>query len=131
MTFATRAASRLIALAAALFAGSSALAAPPIMVSVDGGGALAGPSGMTLYTYDKDATGSGKSACSGSCASSWPPLFASGSDASSGDYSIVTRDDGKRQWAYRGKPLYYWSKDAKPGDMSGDGMLGAWHTAKP
>ncbi|HKX41574.1 MAG TPA: hypothetical protein VJO99_10480 [Burkholderiaceae bacterium] len=131
MTSAPRAVARLVAMAAALLAGGSALAAPPILVSVTGGGALAGPTGKTLYTYDKDEPGSGKSSCSGSCASSWPPLFAAGSDTASSDYSIVTRDDGKRQWAYRGKPLYYFSKDEKPGDMTGDGMLGTWHVAKP
>ena len=132
MTSAPRAAARLaITLAGALLAGGPALAAPPILVSVTGGGALAGPTGKTLYTYDKDEPGSGKSACSGACASSWPPLFAAGSDTASSDYSIVTRDDGKRQWAYRGKPLYYFSRDEKPGDMTGDGLLGVWHVAKP
>jgi predicted lipoprotein with Yx(FWY)xxD motif len=131
MTTVTRAVSRFLVLAPALLAGATALAAPPILVSVTGGGALAGPNGMTLYTFDKDEAGSGKSACNGTCASNWPPLFATGTDTSSSDYSIVTRDDGKRQWAYRGKPLYYWSKDRNPGDMTGDGMLGAWHVAKP
>lgn len=132
MTYASRAAARLVAtFAAGWLAAGVAFAAPPILVSVTGGGALAGPTGKTLYTYDKDEPGSGKSACTGSCASSWPPLFAAGSDTPSSDYSIVTRDDGKRQWAYRGKPLYYFSKDEKPGDMTGDGMLGAWHVAKP
>jgi predicted lipoprotein with Yx(FWY)xxD motif len=48
-----------------------------------------------------------------------------------GDFSVVTRDDGKKQWAVKGKPLYYWAKDSKPGDKTGDGVLGVWHTAKP
>jgi predicted lipoprotein with Yx(FWY)xxD motif len=34
----------------------------------------------------------------------------------SGDYSIITRDDGKKQWAFKGKPLYFWAKDQKAGD---------------
>ena len=132
MTFAPRAAARpVVTFAAALLAGSAAFAAPPILISVTGGGALAGPSGKTLYTYDKDVTGSGKSACNGTCSSNWPPFFAASTDTASSDYSIVTRDDGKRQWAYRGKPLYYFVKDEKPGDMTGDGMLGDWHVAKP
>ena len=66
-------------------------------------GALTGANGMTLYTFDKDAAGSGKS-LHGPCAPiNWPPLFAMDSDMASGDYSIVTRDDGKKQWAFKGK----------------------------
>ena len=41
------------------------------------------------------------------------------------------RDDGAKQLAYKGKPLYYWSKDQKPGDRTGDGVNGVWHVAKP
>ncbi|HQQ70442.1 MAG TPA: hypothetical protein PLL92_09050 [Alicycliphilus sp.] len=94
------------------------------------GGALVGPNGMTLYTFDKDTAGSGKSACNGACATNWPPLIAT--MAPSGDgYSLIQRDDGSMQVAYKGKPLYYWSKDSKPGDKTGDGMINAWHTAMP
>lgn len=103
-------------------------AAPPIMVS---SGMLTGSNGMTLYFFDKDAAGSGKSVCNDACAKNWPPLMASDSDAASGDYSVVTRDDGKKQWALKGKPLYYWVKDQKPGDTTGDGVNNVWHTAKP
>jgi predicted lipoprotein with Yx(FWY)xxD motif len=48
-----------------------------------------------------------------------------------GDYTIVTRDDGSKQWAYKGKPLYMWAKDSKPGDRSGDGFNNAWRIARP
>ena len=49
----------------------------------------------------------------------------------SGDWTIVTRDDGQKQWAYKGKPLYGFAKDTKAGDKTGDGFLnGAWHVAK-
>lgn len=94
-------------------------------------GTLIGGNGMTLYTFDKDAAGNGKSVCNGPCATNWPPLMAADADAASGDYSIVTRDDGKKQWAYRGKPLYFWVKDQKPGDRSGDGVNNVWRVAKP
>lgn len=103
-------------------------AAAPAMVSGD---VLAGSNGMTLYVFDKDAAGSGKSMCNGPCATNWPPLFAMDGDAASGDYSIVVRDDGKKQWAFKGKPLYYWAKDQKPGDRTGDGFNNVWHVAKP
>jgi predicted lipoprotein with Yx(FWY)xxD motif len=86
--------------------------------------------GMTLYTFDKDA--GGKSMCNGPCAENWPPLLAAAGDKSSGEWTIVTRDDGKMMWAYKGKPLYAWKKDAKPGDTTGDGFMnGVWHVATP
>ena len=103
-------------------------ATSPAMVS---DGMLTGSNGMTLYVFDKDVAGSGKSMCNGPCATNWPPLMAMDGDASSGDYSIVTRDDGKKQWAFKGKPLYFWSKDMKSGDKTGDGFNNLWHVAKP
>ncbi len=94
-------------------------------------GVLTGKNGMTLYTFDRDTAGSGKSVCNGPCATNWPPLFAEDNASASGDWSIVTRDDGKKQYAYKGKPLYYWVKDAKPGDRTGDGFNNVWRLAKP
>jgi predicted lipoprotein with Yx(FWY)xxD motif len=84
------------------------------------GKALVDAKGMTLYVFDKDAAG--KSNCNGPCATNWPPLVATADAKASGDWSIVTRDDGGKQWAYKGKPLYTWSKDAKAGDVTGDGF---------
>jgi len=94
-------------------------------------GVLVGANGMTLYTFDKDAPGSGKSMCNGPCASNWPPLMATESDKPSGDFTFITRDDGSKQWAVKGKPVYFWSKDSKPGDKTGDGFNKVWQTAKP
>jgi len=86
--------------------------------------------GMALYTFDKDSAG--KSACNGPCAVNWP-ILAAGADAkASGDWSVITRDDGSKMWAYKGKPLYTFKQDAAPGEVKGDGFLnGAWHVAKP
>jgi predicted lipoprotein with Yx(FWY)xxD motif len=95
------------------------------------GGVLTGKNGMTLYTFNRDVANSGKSACNGPCAVNWPPLMATAGETASGDYSIITRDDGGKQIAYKGQPLYYWTKDTKPGDKTGDGFNGAWQTAKP
>lgn len=94
-------------------------------------GMLVGPNDMTLYTFDKDMAGSGKSVCNGPCATNWPPLMATDSDKAQGDYSVITRDDGKKQWAFKGKPLYFWVKDSKPGDATGEGFNGVWRVAKP
>ncbi len=108
-------------------AGMGQMAAPAMV----GDGVLTGSNGMTLYTFDKDAAGSGKSVCNGPCAGNWPPLMAGDGAAATGDYSVVTRDDGAKQWAYKGKPLYFWIKDQKPGERSGDGVNNVWRVAKP
>lgn len=94
-------------------------------------GVLVNSTGMTLYTFDKDEAGTGKSVCAGPCASNWPPLIAKTDAKEGGDYSTVLREDGGKQWAYKGKPLYTWAKDRKPGDMTGDGFNDVWHVAKP
>jgi len=94
-------------------------------------GVLVGSNGMTLYTFDRDPVGGGKSVCNGPCATNWPPLAAGADAKASGDWSVVTRDDGTKQWAYKGAPLYYWTKDQKPGDKTGDGFNSVWRSAKP
>jgi len=108
-----------------------ALAADPAMVGKTAKGpTLTDAKGMTLYTFDKDAAS--KSNCNGPCATNWPPLAAGADATTMGDYSVVTRDDGSKQWAYKTKPLYTWKNDKAPGDITGDGFLnGAWHVAQP
>ena len=122
---ARRAAALLAILAVAGYA-SLGNAQSPARAAADG--TLTNANGMTLYVFDKDA--GGKSACNGPCAANWPPLMASGDAKDMGDWTVVTRDDGSKQWAYKGKPLYAWAKDAKPGDKTGDGFNNVWHAAK-
>lgn len=110
-----------------LFAAGAAMAAPATVAD----GILVGANSMTLYTFDKDTADSGKSVCNGQCATNWPPLMAADTDKADGAWTIVTRDDGKKQFAYKGKPVYYWIKDTKAGDKTGDGMGGNWHVVKP
>jgi predicted lipoprotein with Yx(FWY)xxD motif len=120
----------LIAVSVALYLFAAPLlcgAAEPAMVS---NGVLATHEGMTLYAFDKDTAGSGKSVCNGGCATNWPPLAAPADAKPSGDWTVVTRDDGSKQWAYKGRPVYRWSKDQKAGDKSGDGVGGVWHAVK-
>ncbi len=93
-------------------------------------GMMVGPNGMTLYTFDKDTAGSGKSVCVDKCAVNWPPLMADAGANGSGDWSVIARADGSKQWAYKGWPLYYWVKDQKPGDMTGDNVGKVWHIVK-
>jgi predicted lipoprotein with Yx(FWY)xxD motif len=94
-------------------------------------GILVDPNGMRLYTFDRDQANSGKSACVAKCAIAWPPLKAGVTEQGEGDWSIIARDDGSKQWAYKGKPLYYWVKDQKPGDRTGDGFNKVWRIARP
>ena len=90
---------------------------------------LADARGMTLYVFDKD--NDGMSACYDKCAANWPPMLAAAGAMAADDFGLIQRKDGSMQWTYYGKPLYLWVKDTKPGDMTGDGMNGVWHDAKP
>lgn len=94
--------------------------------------ALTNSSGMTLYTLESDQAG--VSICNGKCATLWPPHLAEKSSTDEGDFSVITRDDGSKQWAHKGKPLYAWVKDKNPGDTTGHGVVGAtglWLLAQP
>ena len=93
------------------------------------GAALVDTKGMTLYVFDQD-TG-GKSHCTADCARTWRPLLAPESATASGSWSVVSRAGGTKQWAYNGKPLYTYARDSRAGDVSGDGVGGVWHIARP
>jgi predicted lipoprotein with Yx(FWY)xxD motif len=90
---------------------------------------------MTLYVFAKDTAGSGKSACSGACATNWPPLTVTSVPAkpagANGALATITRDDGTMQLTYNGMPLYRFAADKAPGDTKGEGVAGVWTVAKP
>lgn len=93
----------------------------------DGTLMLTDAKGMTLYTFLKDTPQ--QSNCNDACAVQWPPVVADGAPPSDA-WTIITRMDGSKQWSYRGRPLYGWVKDARPGDITGDGVAnGAWKIA--
>ena len=96
-------------------------------VQTSAGEVLTDAKGMTLYTFDKDSAGT--SSCYDECATNWPPLIAAAGSAADDEYTPVERKDGTMQWVYDGKPLYLWIKDTKPGETTGDGVGGVWHTA--
>lgn len=108
---------------------SLAFAGPFKSVDTSKGKVLAAENGMTLYTFRKDS--SGTSNCYDKCAANWPPYTAGYGAKASGAYSMVTRKDGKKQWAKNGMPLYFWVKDTKMGDATGDGVGGVWDAARP
>src|SRR5262245_26042131 len=78
---------------------------------------------MPLYTYSKDTPG--KSTCTGACATAWPPLLVKQGKPIN-KWTVITRPDGAKQWAFDGKPVYKFAKDSE-GRPTGDGMGGVWH----
>ena len=91
-------------------------------------GVMTDSAGRTLYTFDKDAAN--KSNCYGGCAAAWPPFFAKDGASAAAGFGIIARDDGSKQWAMNGKPLYYFAPDTKPGDIKGDKEGGVWHVIR-
>lgn len=87
-------------------------------------GVLADASGRTLYVFDKDEAG--KSNCAGGCLTAWPAFVAKPAAAAQGDFGLIDAN-GARQWTVKGKPLYFFAGDSKPGDRNGDGSGGVWH----
>jgi predicted lipoprotein with Yx(FWY)xxD motif len=119
-----------VGVAALAFATVALAQTPPTKIGNSAKGkVLTNEHGMTLYNFAKDTKG--KSACNGTCPGNWPPLKAAAGAKASGKYTIIVRNDGSKQWAYKDKPLYTWKNDHKPGDITGDGFLGLWHIAKP
>ena len=116
-----------VCVAAALLAGTPAFAQMMMggaKMTADG---LNDAAGKPLYTFARDTT-PGKSACNGPCATAWPPLAATATDKDMGDWTVVTRDDGSKQWAYKGKPLYTYAKDTA--GQPATGVSTAWPRAK-
>ncbi len=85
--------------------------------------------GMTLYIFTKDSPG--VSTCTGQCLVNWPAYLAPESTGQlPANVTVITRSDGKRQYAWKGMPLYYYINDKKPGDTTGEGVGGVWYVAK-
>ena len=115
-----RAFAGLVAVAVLAMSGA-AWASPPGVTEKDG--SFVSPDGKPLYTFANDRT-PGKSACNSACATAWPPLAAATGATDDGDWTVITRDDGGKQWAYKGKPLYTYRVDAPGKPASGVGP--AW-----
>lgn len=109
-------------------AGCASLPTQGAPAQLEGGVLVDTAKKMTLYTFDKDPVG--RSVCNGPCAANWPPFIAAAGDKDVAGFAKVRRDDGTLQWAYKGKPLYFWGKDQRPGDKSGDGFNNLWRVAK-
>ena len=87
-------------------------------------GTLADAAGRTVYTFDKHELN--KSNCAGGCLATWPAFAAKAGATPQGDFGLM-EVNGAMQWTVKGKPLYYFAGDAKPGERNGDGSGGVWH----
>ena len=95
---------------------------------------LASSHGRTLYYYSADKRHSGKSACTGTCATAWPPLAAPVKAPAGvrlpGKLGVITRPGGLKQVTLNGYPLYFYIGDKTAGQVTGNGVGGAWHVIK-
>jgi predicted lipoprotein with Yx(FWY)xxD motif len=124
--------------AAAATPETSSDASATVAVSKSGlGSILVNSDGRTLYLFKADV--GMQSACTGACATKWPPLLASGKPTAgtgliASKLATITRSDGTRQITYNGHPLYLFVKDQKPGDVKGQGVIAfgaAWLALSP
>lgn len=108
--------------------GRSTTGTPPASVALRTsslGSILVDSGGRTLYLFEADKAGT--SACSGGCASIWPPLMATGTlhagpGVQAAKLATIARSGGGRQVSYNGHPLYTYAGDAKAGDTTGQGL---------
>ena len=96
------------------------------------GKVLADGTGKTLYVFTPDAAAAGKSVCNGDCATNWPPLLSDaaptpGTGLDAEDFTTIARDDGTKQVAFYGHPLYFFAGDKAAGDTTGQGVGGKWY----
>ncbi len=114
----------LLAAAPAMAAGAATVATA---TKAPYGTYLVGAKGMSLYMFQSDKQGSGKSTCYGNCAKTWPPLLTEGKVKASGKadsdkLGTIKRKDGKKQVTYNGWPLYYFISDQSAGDTTGQNV---------
>ncbi len=116
---------------------SSGAAATLGVANTSLGSVLVNSTGRTLYLFKADV--GTKSACTGACATAWPPLLATGKPSAgtgltASKVGTATRSGGKQQVTYNGHPLYLFIKDQKPGQTTGQGVTAfgaAWFALTP
>lgn len=107
------------------YAAESPLAPLKTFALADGRNVVADSADMTLYIFDPD--NGGESVCYDDCARVWPPMIVPEGTQVKEPVGLTTRKDGAQQITLDGMPLYYYVGDAKPGDITGDGVGGVWH----
>ena len=84
---------------------------------------------MSLYINENDTPG--RSNCYGECAIAWPPALLDAGVVLGENYSLIAREDGSMQAAFKGQPLYLSTLDKKIGETNGDAVGGGWYLARP
>src|ERR1700728_3050329 len=114
--------------APAASATASAAAAAAVELKTDStklGTVLTDDKGKTVYWFAKDT--STASACTGACATAWPPVLGMPQAASgttlTGKFGTIRRSDGTVQATYNGHPLYTFEGDTAPGQTNGNGII--------
>lgn len=102
---------------------------PAQTAETSAGTVLTDHDGRTLYTFSQDAEGTSR--CTGACTALWRPLLAPPGARPAGLYSIITRPDGQKQWAYDGKPLYTRADEEVSGNTPAVAVDGDWRVAHP
>jgi predicted lipoprotein with Yx(FWY)xxD motif len=91
--------------------------------------------GDTVYLYTKDTANSGKSTCTGQCASMWPAVTTTSTSPTvkgvTGTVGTIKRSDGAMQVTLNGWPLYTFASDSAPGDTAGQKVQGTWFVVSP
>ncbi|CUT09752.1 Orf21 putative lipoprotein [Bradyrhizobium sp.] len=103
---------------------------PAKVILTKQGPTLVDLNGMTLYYYERDTTGK-TSNCNGKCVESWVPLSATADAKAIGDFTVISRNDGSKMWAYRYRPLYTSPADKAPGEANGNATTLQWRVARP
>ncbi|UKA62474.1 hypothetical protein [Arthrobacter sp. FW306-04-A] len=96
---------------------------------------VVGANDRSVYFFSKDVKDSGKSACTGGCATSWPAVTTTSSkpvvEDVTGTIGTIPTADGKMQITINGMPIYYFGQDKAAGDIKGQGVGGVWSLVSP
>jgi predicted lipoprotein with Yx(FWY)xxD motif len=99
------------------------------------GQAVVDAQGMSVYVFTKDTKDAGTSACTGSCAATWPPVLTGSAapvaEGVTAKLGTIATPDGKKQLTINGMPLYHFAKDHAAGDIAGQGVGGLWYLVDP
>ena len=98
--------------------------------------------GRAVYLFTADKQGQGDTqaqvSCTGECLDAWPPLYTQG-EPQAGDMADASllgtvEHDGRQMVTYNGWPLYYFARDAGPGQTTGqdiESFGGEWYLVSP
>jgi predicted lipoprotein with Yx(FWY)xxD motif len=85
---------------------------------------VTGDTKFAVYASDRDSAG--RSKCTGACEQSWKPMLAPETAMPQGEWGIIERSPGVKQWTFRKKPLYTHIDDTHPRSLEGSDEPG-WH----